>query len=71
MSRTKHHSLHHGSVKQGEGHKQRAFGYDFWTARPGNYAGGSGPEVKRETHRLERLQDKQVIKEELKEDCDG
>ena len=70
MSRTEHHSKRHGSVKSGEGYKQRAYGYDFWTARPGNYAGGSGPEVKSETHHLERLTDKEIIKEELKDDLD-
>ncbi len=45
MSRTKHHSLRHGTVKGGTGDKRRACGYDYWGRRPG---GTSGPDIGRE-----------------------
>jgi hypothetical protein len=43
-------------------------GYDYWTPRPGNNGcQGYGPDVKRRTHRLERIQDKKIIKKELED----
>lgn len=56
MSRSHSHSKKWGKVRQGKGHKQRAIGFEFWTARPGNYQGllGYGPEAKDITHKHER-----------------
>lgn len=55
MSRTHHHSKKHGTPKYGEGHKQRACGYEYWSRRPGNKFGGiTGKANKVITHRLER-----------------
>ena len=52
MSRTKHNS--------------KKPGYDYWTARPGNHGSqGYGPDVKKHTHRLERIEDKKEIKKQL------
>lgn len=43
-------------------------GYDYWTARPGNHGSqGYGPDVKRHTHRLERIRDKNLVRKELKD----
>lgn len=43
-------------------------GFDYWTTRLGNNgAQGYGPDVKRHTHRLERLRDKKIVRDELKD----
>ncbi len=40
-------------------------GYDYWTARPGNHGSqGYGPDVKKRTHRLERIQGKKQTKDQ-------
>jgi hypothetical protein len=47
-------------------------GYDYWTKRPGNNgAQGFGPDVKRHTHRLERIENKKAAPKEQKENEDG
>jgi hypothetical protein len=40
--------------------KQKAPGYEYWTARPGNKCGGYplGKFTKRQTHKAERQQNK-------------
>lgn len=40
-------------------------GYDYWTPRPGNNGcQGYGPDMKRRTHRLERLEAKEQARKE-------
>lgn len=39
-------------------------GYEYWSARPGNYNNSPGAGVKRRTHRAERRQGKQQAKEQ-------
>lgn len=43
-------------------------GYDYWSRRLGNNGcQGYGPEVKKITHRKERMENKRVIENEKKE----
>ncbi len=55
MSRSRHHPKH-GAVPYGfastGAYKQRACGYEYWTARPGGR--NPGKQTKVRTHRLER-----------------
>lgn len=47
-------------------------GYDYWTKRLGNTgAQGYGPDVKKRTHRLERIANKKAAQKEQKENDDG
>lgn len=44
-------------------------GYEYWSRRPGNKNGGSpGKETKKRTHRLERIEDKKIVKKETRDD---
>lgn len=57
MSRTCHHSQKHGSIPLGEGHKQRAYGYEFGSR--GLYSWhGPGRYTKKLTNRKRRRNDK-------------
>ena len=43
---------------------KKPVGYDYWTKRLGNNGcQGYGPEVKKRTHKLERLRDKKIERE--------
>lgn len=45
----------------------KAVGYDFWTRRPGNKHGanGCGPYAKLRTHKMERVEEADLIRNEL------
>jgi hypothetical protein len=43
----------------------KAPGYDFWSRRPGGKC-GYGKYEKQKTHEMERMQDKEIIRDELK-----
>ena len=63
MSKTKHHSKKHGTVKTGKGTKNRGYGYEFWSARPGNPQ-SPGKDSNVATHRAERRGAKETEKED-------
>ena len=65
VSRSRHHPKY--GIPFGTGTKQRACGYEFWTARPGNIGGASGfgPVAKHFTHRRERRQGERETRREL------
>lgn len=65
MSRTDHHSKKHGTPVQGEGHKGRALGYEYWSARLGRHGDTPGPQTKLETHRFERQEGHRALLAEL------
>jgi len=52
MSRTAKDDKKRGPLAYGKGHKQRAYGYEFWTPRPGSRNPGKKNKIR--THRLER-----------------
>lgn len=41
-------------------------GYDYWSRRPGSGM-GYGKKVKKVTHKKERVQNKKLVKKEMKE----
>jgi hypothetical protein len=69
MSRTIKDDTKRGPLAFGKGHKQRAYGYEFWSRRPGSnrHGGGPGRLAKRLTHRVERLDAKVLVRGELRD----
>lgn len=64
MSRTAHHDTKRGPLAYGKGHKQRAYGYEFWSRRPYSTI-GSGRELKTLCHRQERRDADRELRREL------
>ncbi len=66
MSRTVKDDKKRGPLAFGKGHKQRAYGYEFWSRRPYSCI-GSGSQLKTLTHRAERNDEKTLVRREVRD----
>lgn len=65
MARTRKDDQKRGPLAFGKGTKQRSIGYEFWSPRGGVRHGEQpGKVTKRKTHRKERRDGKETLKED-------